>query len=40
MRNRKKLEIKYVIFEKLVMLFGLEKAERIFKIFDSKLSKQ
>ena len=36
MRNRKKLEIKYVIFEKLVMLFGLEKEERIFKIFDSK----
>lgn len=40
MRNRKKLEIKYVVFEKLVRLFGLEKAERIFKIFDCKSSKK
>ena len=32
MKSRKKPEIKYVIFEKLVMLFGLEKAERIFKV--------
>lgn len=34
MRSRKKLEFKYVVFEKLVRLFGLEKAERIFKVFD------
>lgn len=39
MRNRKKLEFKYVVFEKLVRLFGLEKAERIFEIFDCKSSK-
>ena len=36
MRSRKKLEFKYVVFEKLVRLFGLEKAERIFKVFDRK----
>jgi len=39
MRSRKKLEFKYVVFEKLVRLFGLEKAERIFKVFDRKSSK-
>lgn len=39
MRSRKKLEFKYVVFEKLVEIFGLEKAERIFKVFDRKSSK-
>ncbi len=29
MKNRNKLEIKYVFFEKLVRFFGLEKAVRI-----------
>ena len=32
MKNRKNLKIKQLLFEKLVMAFGLEKAERIFKI--------
>jgi hypothetical protein len=31
MKNRKNLKIKELLFEKLVMLFGLEKAERIFE---------
>ena len=31
MRNKNRLKIKELLFEKLVMLFGLEKAERIFK---------
>lgn len=31
-----KLKIKYVFFKKLVLLFGLEKAVRIFKVFDCK----
>ena len=32
MKNRKNLKIKQLLFEKLVMAFGLEKAEKIFKI--------
>ena len=32
MKNCNKLKINQVLFEKLVMFFGLEKAERIFKI--------
>ena len=32
MKNRKNLKIKQLLFEKLVKFFGLEKAERIFKI--------
>jgi hypothetical protein len=28
--------IKYLFFTKLVVLFGLEKAERVFKIFDKR----
>jgi hypothetical protein len=39
-QSRNKLKIKQVFFEKFVAVFGLEKAERIFKIFDSKPSKQ
>ena len=39
MRSRKKQEFKYLVFEKLVRLFGLEKAVRIFKIIDCKSSK-
>ncbi len=34
-----KLEIKYTLFKKFVIVFGLEKAVRIFKIFDCKSSK-
>ena len=33
MKNRKNLKIKQFLFEKLVMDFGLEKAERLFKLF-------
>lgn len=32
MKNRNKTRINQTLFEKLVKLFGLEKAERIFKI--------
>ena len=32
-------DFKYLIFKKLVEIFGLEKAERIFKVFDRKSSK-
>ena len=31
MKNRKRPKIKQILFEKLTMLFGLEKAERIFQ---------
>jgi hypothetical protein len=34
MKSRKNLKIKELLFEKLVMALGLEKAVRIFKIFD------
>lgn len=33
MRNRNRIDVKYVIFQKLVKVFGLEKAERIFRVF-------
>ena len=33
MKNRKNLKIKQLLFEKLVMTFWLEKAERLFKLF-------
>gem|GEM_PF-4023481 len=33
MRNRNRIDVKYVIFQKLVKIFGLEKAERIFRSF-------
>ena len=33
MKNRKNLKIKQLLFEKLVMAFRLEKAERLFKLF-------
>jgi hypothetical protein len=33
MKNRRRLRIKQLLFEKLVMVFGLEKAEKIFKVF-------
>jgi len=33
MRNRNRIDVKYVIFQKLVKIFGLEKAERIFRAF-------
>ena len=36
MKNRKRPKLKELLFEKLVMLFGLEKVERFFKIFDYK----
>lgn len=36
MKRHEKLGIKYLIFKKLVEIFGLEKAERIFKVFDRK----
>lgn len=36
MRNKNRRKIKELLFEKLVMLFGLEKAERVFKMFDKK----
>ena len=29
-------DFKYLILKKLVEIFGLEKAERIFKVFDCK----
>ena len=32
MKNRNKTKINQALFEKLVKFFGLEKAERIFKI--------
>ena len=31
MKNQKNLKIKQLLFEKLVMTFGLEKAEKIYK---------
>ena len=34
MRNRDKTNIKYLIFKNLVMVFGLEKAERLFRMFE------
>jgi hypothetical protein len=34
MRNRNRIDVKYVIFQKLVKIFGLEKAERIRRMFE------
>ena len=34
MRNRNRIDVKYVIFQKLVKVFGLEKAERIWRMFE------
>ena len=34
MKNRNRVDIKYVIFQKLVKVFGLEKAEKIYKRLD------
>ena len=34
MKNQKNLKIKQLLFEKLVMAFGLEKAEKIYKRLD------
>ena len=33
MKNQRRLKIKQLLFEKLAMAFGLEKAERLFKLF-------
>lgn len=38
MKNRNRVDIKYVIFQKLVKVFGLEKAERIFRMFEWRKS--
>lgn len=38
MRNRNRVDIKHVIFQKLVKVFGLEKAERIFRMFEWRKS--
>ena len=32
------MDIKYMIFQKLVKIFGLEKAERIFRMFERRKS--
>ena len=34
MKNQRRLKIKQLLFEKLAMAFGLEKAERIFQLFN------
>ena len=38
MRNRNRINVKYVIFQKLVKVSGLEKAERIFRMFEWRKS--
>jgi hypothetical protein len=38
MRNRNRIDVKYVIFQKLVKVFGLEKTERIFRMFEWRKS--
>ena len=32
--KRNRVDIKYLIFKNLVMVFGLEKAERLFRMFE------
>jgi len=34
MKNQRRLKIKQLLFEKLAMAFGLEKAEKIFQLFN------
>ncbi len=34
MKNKRRTKIKQILFEKLVMVFGLEKAEKIYKRLD------
>lgn len=36
MKNRNRVDIKYVIFQKLVKIFGLEKAEKIWRMFERR----
>ena len=38
MKNRNRVDIKYVIFQKMVKIFGLEKAEKIWRMFELRKS--